>query len=208
MENKVIQDRLTLLRERMQEEGIDFYMMPTADFHNSEYVNDYFKVREYFSNFTGSNGTLLVWKDGAGLWTDGRYFIQAEAELEGTGVELFRMLQEGVPTIEEFLEQNMQQGQTLGFDGRVIAVMDGKNTKRYWQRRRLVSLMRKIWQTASGRTDRISCRKSNGTGRENCRQERGRETHTDQREDGKGRCQCTAFDQTGRSDVALQYPRL
>ena len=68
----------------MQEEGIDFYMMPTADFHNSEYVNDYFKVREYFCNFTGSNGTLVVWKDGAGLWTDGRYFIQAEAELEGT----------------------------------------------------------------------------------------------------------------------------
>ena len=60
MENKVIQDRLTLLRAKMQEEGIDFYMMPTADFHNSEYVNDYFKVREYFSNFTGSNGTLLV----------------------------------------------------------------------------------------------------------------------------------------------------
>ena len=137
MENKVIQDRLALLRAKMQEEGIDFYMMPTADFHNSEYVNDYFKVREYFSNFTGSNGTLLVWKDGAGLWTDGRYFIQAEAELEGTGVELFRMLQEGVPTIEEFLEQNI------------------KNTKRYWQRRRSVSLMRKIWQTASGRTDRI-----------------------------------------------------
>ena len=126
MENKVIQDRLALLRKKMQEEGIDFYMMPTADFHNSEYVNDYFKVREYFSNFTGSNGTLLVWKDGAGLWTDGRYFIQAEAELEGTGVELFRMLQEGVPTIEEFLEQNIQQGQTLGFDGRVIAAMDGK----------------------------------------------------------------------------------
>ena len=86
MENKVIQDRLALLRKKMQEEGIDFYMMPTADFHNSEYVNDYFKVREYFCNFTGSNGTLVVWKDGAGLWTDGRYFIQAEAELEGTSV--------------------------------------------------------------------------------------------------------------------------
>ena len=71
MENKVIQDRLALLRKKMQEEGIDFYMMPTADFHNSEYVNDYFKVREYFCNFTGSNGTLVFWKDGAGLWTDG-----------------------------------------------------------------------------------------------------------------------------------------
>ena len=125
MENKVIQDRLALLRKKMQEESIDLYMMPTADFHNSEYVNDYFKVREYFCNFTGSNGTLLVWKDGAGLWTDGRYFIQAEAELEGTTVELFRMLQEGVPTIEEFLEQNMEQGQTLGFDGRVIPTKEG-----------------------------------------------------------------------------------
>lgn len=70
MENKVIQDRLALLRQVMAENGIDFYMMPTADFHNSEYVNDYFKVREYFSNFSGSNGTLLVWQEGAGLWTD------------------------------------------------------------------------------------------------------------------------------------------
>ena len=137
MENKVIQDRLALLRKKMQEEGIDFYMMPTADFHNSEYVNDYFKVREYFCNFTGSNGTLLVWKDGAGLWTDGRYFIQAEAELEGTCVELFRMLQEGVPTIEEFLEQNMQQGQTLGFDGRVIAAMDGKKYEKVLEKKQI-----------------------------------------------------------------------
>jgi len=126
MENTIIQNRLTQLRSVMQDNGIDYYMMPTADFHNSEYVNDYFKVREYFSNFTGSNGTLLVWQGGAGLWTDGRYFIQAENELQGTGVELFRMLDEGVPTIEEFLKKEMPEGQTLGFDGRVIASMDGK----------------------------------------------------------------------------------
>lgn len=75
--------------------------------------------------------------------------------MEGTTVELFRMLQEGVPTIEELLEQNMQQGQTLGFDGRVIAAMDGKKTKRYWKRSRSASLMRRIWQRASGQTDRI-----------------------------------------------------
>lgn len=126
MENLVIQERLTLLRKAMQETGIDFYMMPTADFHNSEYVNDYFKVREYFCNFSGSNGTLLVWQEGAGLWTDGRYFIQAEKELEGTTVELFRMLEEGVPTIEEFLKEKMDNGQTLGFDGRVISAINGK----------------------------------------------------------------------------------
>ncbi len=127
MENVKIQDRLKALRAQMQENGIDFYMMPTADFHHSEYVNDYFKVREYFCNFSGSNGTLLVWQEGAGLWTDGRYFIQAEQELAGTGVELFRMMDEGVPTIEEFLQKNMGKGQTLGFDGRVISAGEGKN---------------------------------------------------------------------------------
>ncbi len=126
MENQVIQDRLKALRKVMKSEGIDYYMMPTADFHNSEYVNDYFKVREYFSNFSGSNGTLLVWQEGAGLWTDGRYFIQAEHELEGTTVELFRMLDEGVPDIEDYLAQNMKRGQTLGFDGRVISVREGR----------------------------------------------------------------------------------
>ena len=127
MENKVIQERLAALRAAMSREGIDFYMMPTADFHNSEYVNDYFKVREYFCNFSGSNGTLLVWQEGAGLWTDGRYFIQAEKELAGTTVELFRMQDEGVPTILEFLQQNRKEGQTLGFDGRVVPMSQGIN---------------------------------------------------------------------------------
>lgn len=126
MENQVILERLQALREAMKAEEIDYYMIPTADFHNSEYVNDYFKVREYFCNFTGSNGTLVVWQEGAGLWTDGRYFIQAERELEGTSVELFRMQEEGVPTIREFLQQNMKEGQTLGFDGRVIPAVSGK----------------------------------------------------------------------------------
>ena len=125
MENKVIRGRLAALRGAMQEADIDFYMIPTADFHNSEYVSDYFKVREYFSNFSGSNGTLLVWQEGAGLWTDGRYFIQAEKELEGTTITLFRMQDEGVPTIIEFLEENMKKGQTLGFDGRVIPMSQG-----------------------------------------------------------------------------------
>lgn len=126
MENTLIKGRLQLLRKAMAASEIDYYMMPTADFHNSEYVNDYFKVREFFSGFTGSNGTLLVWQEGAGLWTDGRYFLQAEKELEGTGVELFRMMNEGVPSIDEFLAENMICGQTLGFDGRVISVSAGK----------------------------------------------------------------------------------
>lgn len=125
MENTVIQGRLTALRAAMQNAGMDYYMMPTADFHNSEYVNAYFTVREYFCGFTGSNGTLVVWQEGAGLWTDGRYFIQAQKELAGTGVELFRMRNEGVPTIEDFLKNNMKEGQTLGFDGRVVSTSIG-----------------------------------------------------------------------------------
>lgn len=126
MENKTIRDRLSKLRTAMAEMSIDYYMIPTADFHNSEYVSDYFKVREYFCNFSGSNGTLLVWRDGAGLWTDGRYFIQAEKELDGTGVALYRMMDEGVPSIEEFLKEEMPAGSTLGFDGRVIPAREGK----------------------------------------------------------------------------------
>lgn len=120
MVNQVIQDRLAALRKEMKEAGVDFYMVPTADFHNSEYVDAYFKVREFLCNFSGSNGTLVVSQERAGLWTDGRYFIQAENELAGTGVELFRMMEEGVPTITEYLKEEMQEGQTLGFDGRVV----------------------------------------------------------------------------------------
>ena len=125
MENKVIQNRLVQLREEMKRVGVDYYLLPTADFHNSEYVHAFFKAREYFSGFTGSNGTLVVWQEGAGLWTDGRYFVQAESELEGTGIELYRMLQEGVPTIKEFLTREMKEGQILGFDGRVVPTATG-----------------------------------------------------------------------------------
>ena len=85
MENAKIKERLTLLKKEMKENGIDCYLIPTSDFHNSEYVNEYFKVREYFSDFTGSNGTLVVREEETGLWTDGRYFIQAENELAGRG---------------------------------------------------------------------------------------------------------------------------
>ncbi|WP_035800937.1 aminopeptidase P family protein [Butyrivibrio sp. FCS014] len=125
-ENTVIKQRLSKLREAMKAAGIDYYLMPTSDFHNSEYSADFFKVREYFCGFDGSNGTLVVSADEAGLWTDGRYFIQAENQLAGTGVTLFRMMEAGVPTIDEYLLANMKEGQVLGFDGRVLSAGIGQ----------------------------------------------------------------------------------
>lgn len=123
--NKIIQDRLSALRAKMAENGIDYYLMPTSDYHNSEYAADFFKAREYFCGFTGSNGTLVVSADWAGMWTDGRYFIQAEREMKGTGVTLYRMGEEGVPTIAEYLYDNMKSGQVLGFDGKVVPAREG-----------------------------------------------------------------------------------
>ena len=126
-ENTVIKDRLEKLRASMAKNGIDYYIMPTSDYHNSEYSADFFKVREYFCGFDGSNGTLVVSQNFAGMWTDGRYFIQAENQMKGTGVELFKMLNPGVPTIAEFLFDNMKDGETLGFDGKVISTSVGEN---------------------------------------------------------------------------------
>ena len=135
--NQVIQERIEALRKIMEQAGIDYYMVPTADFHNSEYVDQYFKMREYLSGFTGSNGTLVVSRKEAGLWTDGRYFIQAENELSGTGIRLFRMLDEGVPTIQEYLQENMEEGQTLGFDGRVVDTAFGCRLEKALQEKKI-----------------------------------------------------------------------
>lgn len=111
---------LELLRKKMRETGVDACLIPTSDFHGSEYVGDYFKCREYISGFTGSAGTLVVTLEDAGLWTDGRYFLQAAEQLEGSGITLKKERQPGVPTIEEYLKYTLKRGQTLGFDGRCI----------------------------------------------------------------------------------------
>ena len=113
-------ERLAMLRGMMAAFGVQAYYVPTNDFHGSEYIEDYFKCREFLTGFTGSAGDLVVLPGEAGLWTDGRYFLQAEKELEGTGITLYRMGEEGVPTILEFLEQKLQPGQNLGFDGAVV----------------------------------------------------------------------------------------
>ena len=113
--------RLEKLRNVMKAESVDFYVIPTDDFHGSEYVGDYFKTRAWISGFSGSAGTLVVGETFAGLWTDGRYFLQAAQELEGTGIDLMKMGEEGVPTIIEYLKDNLKDGMTLGFDGRCVS---------------------------------------------------------------------------------------
>lgn len=118
-------DKLKALREWMGRVGIDWYYVTTADYHQSEYTCGFFKLREYLTGFTGSNGSLLVSADMAGLWTDGRYFIQAERELSGSGVALFKMQEEGVPTIREYLKEHLREGNVLGFDGRTVSALDG-----------------------------------------------------------------------------------
>ena len=105
----------------MKENYIQAYIIPTDDFHSSEYVGDYFKCREYMSGFTGSAGTLVVLEESAYLWTDGRYFLQADKQLEKTGIVLMKSGQSDVPIIEEFLKRELKEGDTIGFDGRTIS---------------------------------------------------------------------------------------
>ena len=120
-----IADRIRCLRREMEREGIDIYIVPSADYHGSEYVGEYFKTRQYLTGFTGSAGTAVFTRDKAGLWTDGRYFIQAEEQLKETGVRLFRMGEPDIDTIEEFFEKELPEGGVIGFDGRVMGLAEG-----------------------------------------------------------------------------------
>lgn len=115
----MIAERLSRLRALMQQKGAGAYYVPTADFHLSEYVNPYFKSRQYLTGFTGSAGTLVVTMDEAALWVDGRYFIQAEEQLSGTPVKLMKMGEEGVPSVLEYLSK-LPEGAVIGLDGRTV----------------------------------------------------------------------------------------
>ena len=124
-----VKERITKLQVLLEKNNIDIYIIPTADFHNSEYVHNYFKEREFMSGFTGSAGTLIVTKKQAGLWTDGRYFIQAENQLKDSGIVLYRMGEENVFSIEEYINHNLPMNGVLGADGRMITAYEGKK----WQ---------------------------------------------------------------------------
>lgn len=119
MEHEIMR-RIEALRELMKSRGMNAYLIPTADFHDSEYVGGYFKCRQFMTGFTGTAGTAVITMDEAGLWTDGRYFVQAGRQLKDSGVTLFKMGVEGVPSVEDYLYQVLPEGGVLGFDGRVV----------------------------------------------------------------------------------------
>ena len=114
-------EKLALLRAEMKKRGIDAYVVVTDDFHASEYVGTHFKAREFLSGFTGSVGTLVVLPDSAALWTDGRYFLQAAQQLDGSGIELMRMGEPGVPEIADFLRDHVEENGFIGFDSRTVS---------------------------------------------------------------------------------------
>lgn len=118
-------ERIGRLREYMESAKIDICIVPTADYHQSEYVGEHFKLREYLTGFTGSAGTAVFTKTEAGLWTDGRYFLQASRQIEGSGIELYRMGEPKVPSVEEFLREKLPDKGVIGVDGRTIGVNTG-----------------------------------------------------------------------------------
>lgn len=145
-----MRNQITALREEMKKRNIDAYMVMTDDFHGSEYVGDYFKCREYLSGFTGSSGRMIVTTKEAGLWTDGRYFIQAEAELENSGITLYKIGEPGVPDMIEFLMEKLDEGQVLAYDGRTVNATVTNNIEKKLLKKNIsivydIDLVGEIW---------------------------------------------------------------
>ncbi len=121
-----VTQRLQALRAEMKQRGIYAYFVPSSDYHQSETPGEYFRCRAYLSGFSGSAGTLIVTDTEAFLWTDGRYFIQAERQLSGSGITLCKMGEENVPTVEEYIATALPEGCVFGFDGKVVSAKDGE----------------------------------------------------------------------------------
>lgn len=146
-----IKQKLNALRILMKEKKIDAYLVPTDDFHGSEYVGDYFKCRKYITGFTGSAGTAIITQDMAGLWTDGRYFIQAADQLRDTTIELFKSGEPGVPTVHQFLNDKLEEGMCLGFDGRTVSAREAEELQELLQKKHITfsvndDLIGEIWE--------------------------------------------------------------
>ncbi len=134
------------LQALLKKYKISAYLVPTSDYHNSEYLSDFFKEREFLSGFTGSAGTLLVTKEDAFLWTDGRYFIQAEKELADSGITLFKSGEDGVLSIKDFLLKSLKKSDTLAFDGRLLTTTTVLEYKKIFRKVKSINLVDFIWE--------------------------------------------------------------
>ena len=126
----VSDNRIARLRKFMADNGIDYFLIPSTDFHSSEYVGDYFKVTEYFSGCTSDNVDLVIGMETAELWTDGRYFISADAELSGSSIHLMKSGEPDVPTVEKYLAEALCPGMVFAFDGRCMNLKRGRKFKK------------------------------------------------------------------------------
>lgn len=148
---------LGLLRQTMKKYGIDWYMIPTDDYHQSEYVGEFFKGRQWVSGFTGSAGILVAGLTEAYLFADGRYYVQAEKEIAGSGIELMRSGTVGVPSPEEFVIDRAGEGVVVAFDGRVVSKMKADILQEGLCKKGAIlkdqSLLEEIWEDRPKRSD-------------------------------------------------------
>ncbi|HCW80654.1 MAG TPA: peptidase M24, partial [Ruminococcaceae bacterium] len=143
-------ERIVSLRAAMKNTGVQAYIIPSADPHLSEYSPAHWEARKYFSGFTGSAGTLVVTQNKSGLWTDGRYFIQAEQQLKGSGIALYRMGVKGVPSYIQFVHDELSRGETVSFDGRLFSAKDVNNMKNLFSEKDIeikqADLVSSLWE--------------------------------------------------------------
>jgi Xaa-Pro aminopeptidase len=127
----MIKDRLKSLRQLMKKEGIHAYLVPSTDPHQDEYLPKLWQRRQWLSGFTGSAGELLITRDNAGLWTDSRYFLQAEQQLKGSGIQLFKSGLPDTPSIQEWIRKQLKAGQAAGTDPRLLSIQEAETFKDY-----------------------------------------------------------------------------
>ena len=154
MDKAMIRERLALLREELRREHLSAFIFPTSDPHNSEYTADHWKGREWISGFTGSAGIAVVTLKSAALWTDSRYFIQAEEQLKGTEFQLMKRKVDGTPTIREWISGELtdMRDKEIGVDGSVTSVADVEQLKEEVKRRGGITVrtnfdpLQRIWK--------------------------------------------------------------
>jgi len=148
----MVKNKIKKLRKLMKKYEIQAYLIPSTDAHQSEYVPAMWNRREWLSGFTGSAGDLVITGKQAGLWTDSRYFLQAEEQLKGTGIELFKMGLPETPSIQQWIATQLKAGETVAIDPRLISQQQANQLQKFFQAWKIKfkglenNLVDKIWK--------------------------------------------------------------